>query len=59
MVRAPLRERLREGGVVEDGDERDTWRSAAIGPASNLVLTIGDRPTGSRGFQAVQEKAKS
>lgn len=29
------------GGVVEDGDARDTWRSAAIGPASNLVLTIG------------------
>lgn len=29
------------GGVMEDDDARDTWRDAVIGPAFNLILTIG------------------
>lgn len=43
---------------MKDDDAHDKWRNVVIGPAFNLILTI-DRPTGSSGFQAVQEKAKS
>lgn len=41
---------------MKDDDAR-RWRDV-MGPVFNLILTI-DRPTGSSGFQAVQEKAKS
>lgn len=49
---------MARGGVMKDDDACDKWRNVVIGPAFNLILTI-DRSTGSSGFQAVQEKAKS